>query len=180
MRKSSTLVEWRMDIPFFAPPGQAPAATVVGIPAASGPRLSCPAGLLVVWYLATFALPLPPTAAKVVEYLERADPEAARRAKLRYACFDRFGADTMACERGCSWWLMGRLGSKVHIMLSTHLPTSPRCLPLLSSPPCLASLPCPHSAWPDAYAVGVGGASSCADAAVSILKEVVRKASEYG
>lgn len=32
----------------------------------------------------------------------------------------------------------------------------------------------------DAYAVGVGGASSCADAAVSILKEVVRNASEYG
>jgi erythromycin esterase-like protein len=68
------------------------------------------------------------SAAKVVEYLERADPEAARRAKSRYACFDSFGADTMAY----------------------------------------------------AYAVGVGGATSCADAAVSILKEVVRNASEYG
>jgi erythromycin esterase-like protein len=30
----------------------------------------------------------------VVEYLERVDPEAAERAKERYACFDRFGTDT--------------------------------------------------------------------------------------
>lgn len=28
-------------------------------------------------------------AAKVVEYLERVDPDAAKRAKARYACFDR-------------------------------------------------------------------------------------------
>jgi erythromycin esterase-like protein len=29
----------------------------------------------------------------VVDYLERVDPEAARRARERYACFDRFGVD---------------------------------------------------------------------------------------
>jgi erythromycin esterase-like protein len=32
----------------------------------------------------------------VIEYLERTDPAAAERAKQRYACFDRFGADTEA------------------------------------------------------------------------------------
>lgn len=32
----------------------------------------------------------------VIEYLERTDPAAAARAKDRYACFDRFGADTEA------------------------------------------------------------------------------------
>lgn len=29
----------------------------------------------------------------VIEYLEEADPEAARRARARYACFDHFGPD---------------------------------------------------------------------------------------
>jgi erythromycin esterase-like protein len=30
----------------------------------------------------------------VISYLDRADPEAARRARARYACFDHFGEDT--------------------------------------------------------------------------------------
>ncbi|HET8654843.1 MAG TPA: erythromycin esterase family protein [Longimicrobiaceae bacterium] len=32
----------------------------------------------------------------VVDYLERVDPEAARRARYRYACFDHFGEDAQA------------------------------------------------------------------------------------
>jgi erythromycin esterase-like protein len=32
----------------------------------------------------------------VVEYLEDVDPEAARRARYRYACFDHFGEDSQA------------------------------------------------------------------------------------
>lgn len=36
------------------------------------------------------------SAQKVVEYLDRADPEAARRARYRYGCFDHFGEDTQA------------------------------------------------------------------------------------
>jgi erythromycin esterase-like protein len=32
----------------------------------------------------------------VLEYLERSDPEAARRARARYACFDHFGEDSQA------------------------------------------------------------------------------------
>jgi erythromycin esterase-like protein/predicted phosphoribosyltransferase len=40
----------------------------------------------------------------VVEYLERVDPEAARRARERYACFDQFGRDPQiyAYEAGIS------------------------------------------------------------------------------
>ncbi|WP_263419466.1 erythromycin esterase family protein [Terriglobus albidus] len=33
---------------------------------------------------------------KVLEYLDSADPEAAKRARSRYACFDHFGEDTQA------------------------------------------------------------------------------------
>ena len=33
---------------------------------------------------------------KVLEFLDRLDPEAARRARQRYACFDHFGEDTQA------------------------------------------------------------------------------------
>lgn len=36
------------------------------------------------------------SAAAVVRYLERNDPEAARRARRRYACFDHFGEDIQA------------------------------------------------------------------------------------
>ncbi|EFN51233.1 hypothetical protein CHLNCDRAFT_141245 [Chlorella variabilis] len=74
------------------------------------------------------------SAAKVVEFLSGVDQDAAIRAKARFQCFDRYGADTMAY----------------------------------------------------AYAVGVGGAPSCANAALSVLKEVGRKADaqkldgEYG
>ncbi len=32
----------------------------------------------------------------VIEYLSRVDPEAARRARFRYGCFDHFGEDTQA------------------------------------------------------------------------------------
>jgi erythromycin esterase-like protein len=32
----------------------------------------------------------------VIAYLEKVDPEAAKRARYRYACFDRFGDDTQA------------------------------------------------------------------------------------
>ena len=40
--------------------------------------------------------------AAVVEYLERLDPDAAQRARERYACFDQFGRDPQvyACEAG--------------------------------------------------------------------------------
>jgi erythromycin esterase-like protein len=34
--------------------------------------------------------------AAVVEYLDRVDPEAARRARYRYACFEHFGEDSQA------------------------------------------------------------------------------------
>jgi erythromycin esterase-like protein len=34
--------------------------------------------------------------AAVLEYLDRADPEAAQRARSRYACFDHFGEDSQA------------------------------------------------------------------------------------
>src|ERR1700738_3523807 len=34
----------------------------------------------------------------VMRYLEKVDPEAARRARERYSCFDHFGADTQAYE----------------------------------------------------------------------------------
>jgi erythromycin esterase-like protein len=34
--------------------------------------------------------------AAVLEYLDRADPEAARRARSRYACFDHYGEDSQA------------------------------------------------------------------------------------
>jgi len=34
--------------------------------------------------------------AAVIEYLDEADPDAARRARLRYSCFDRFGEDSQA------------------------------------------------------------------------------------
>lgn len=129
----------------------------------------------------------------MVEYLERADPEAARRAKSRYACFDRFGADTMACESGLlggqlavghggsssslhAWlrWLCLQAGW--HTLVSGEAAHVPRLDTNFPAP----SYPATHSLSLDAYAVGVGGASSCADAAVSILKEVVRNASEYG
>lgn len=36
------------------------------------------------------------SACKVVEYLERVDPEAARRARFRYSCMDHFGEDAQA------------------------------------------------------------------------------------
>jgi erythromycin esterase-like protein len=40
--------------------------------------------------------------AAVVEYLDEIDPDAARRARERYACFDQFGRDPQvyACEAG--------------------------------------------------------------------------------
>jgi erythromycin esterase-like protein len=49
------------------------------------------------------------SAAAVLAYLDRVDPEGARRARARYACFDRFGDDPQAygyaaslgLERGC-------------------------------------------------------------------------------
>ena len=34
--------------------------------------------------------------AEVVRYLEKVDPEAARRARYRYSCFDHFGEDEQA------------------------------------------------------------------------------------
>lgn len=76
----------------------------------------------------------------------------------------------------------------VHTSVATHsrvaaFPAPPASLGLHACPtePTLPLLlHCPLFPPPDAYAVGVGGASSCADAAVSILKEVVRKASQYG
>jgi erythromycin esterase-like protein len=34
--------------------------------------------------------------ASVLDYLDRVDPEAARRARYRYGCFERFGEDTQA------------------------------------------------------------------------------------
>ncbi|KAL4422753.1 hypothetical protein ABPG75_008950 [Micractinium tetrahymenae] len=68
------------------------------------------------------------SAAHVVDFLQGADPDAAQRARSRYRCFDRFGADSMAY----------------------------------------------------AYGVGVGGQPSCADAAVSTLREMLQKAGSYG
>src|SRR5256885_17186221 len=38
--------------------------------------------------------------AAVVRYLDETDPEAAARARERYACFDRFGDDARAYGRG--------------------------------------------------------------------------------
>jgi len=40
--------------------------------------------------------------AAVLRYLDTVDPEAARRAQRRYACFDRFGADTQAYGHAAS------------------------------------------------------------------------------
>ena len=37
--------------------------------------------------------------AAVLDYLERIDPEAAQRARARYACFDHFGKDEQAMDR---------------------------------------------------------------------------------
>lgn len=36
------------------------------------------------------------SAAKVIEYLTRVDPDAAKRARARYMCFDRYGGDSQA------------------------------------------------------------------------------------
>jgi erythromycin esterase-like protein/predicted phosphoribosyltransferase len=41
----------------------------------------------------------------VVEYLERVDPEAARRARSRYACFDHYGEDTHRYGQAASFGL---------------------------------------------------------------------------
>jgi erythromycin esterase-like protein len=53
----------------------------------------------------------------VVEYLEQVDPELARRARARYACFDRFGEDsqrygyaaTLGLSPGCEREVVGQL-----------------------------------------------------------------------
>ncbi|MDB5913584.1 MAG: erythromycin esterase [Ramlibacter sp.] len=39
----------------------------------------------------------------VLEYLDRVDPEAARRARSRYACFDHFGEDSQAYGHAASF-----------------------------------------------------------------------------
>jgi erythromycin esterase-like protein len=40
---------------------------------------------------------------EVLTYLEKVDPEAARRARVRYACFDQFGEDTQAYGQAATW-----------------------------------------------------------------------------
>ncbi|PSC73112.1 erythromycin esterase [Micractinium conductrix] len=91
------------------------------------PRPNAP-GARGVSFLGMDVYSLHSSAAKVIEFLSVADPDAADIALKRYACFDRYGADTM------------------------HY----------------------------AYAVGMGGAPSCAPAALAQLKEVVEKAAGYG
>jgi erythromycin esterase-like protein/predicted phosphoribosyltransferase len=55
--------------------------------------------------------------AAVLAYLDKVDPEAARRARLRYACFDHFGADlqtyayatTLGAAESCEREVVGQL-----------------------------------------------------------------------
>ncbi|TFZ04881.1 erythromycin esterase family protein [Ramlibacter rhizophilus] len=42
---------------------------------------------------------------KVLDYLDRTDPEAARRARARYACFDHYGEDSQAYGYAASFGL---------------------------------------------------------------------------
>ena len=41
-------------------------------------------------------LPLQPPSKRSIGFLDKVDPEAAQRARYRYACFEHFGEDTQA------------------------------------------------------------------------------------
>lgn len=110
-----------------------------------------------------------------MEFLSGVDQDAAIRAKARFQCFDRYGADTMAYAYAVGgwerWWCWcgeaagGTLGGCMR-----------HCRNL--SPAAASEHASQAWAWPGVQ-VGVGGAPSCANAALSVLKEVGRKADAY-
>src|SRR3954462_2668510 len=51
--------------------------------------------------------------AAVVSYLDQVDPDAARRARYRYSCFDQFGEDTQAYGYAASFGLAGSCEGQV-------------------------------------------------------------------
>ena len=48
----------------------------------------------------------------VLDYLERIDPEAAKRARARYACFDHFGRMSKPMDRQPGWAFPGHAKMK--------------------------------------------------------------------
>jgi erythromycin esterase-like protein len=42
----------------------------------------------------------------VLDYLDRVDPEAAQRARSRYACFDHYGEDSQAYGYAASFGML--------------------------------------------------------------------------
>lgn len=107
----------------------------------------------------------------MVEFLSGVDPEAARTAQARYACFDRCAAG--AAQRGTAQRsALSRLGptarGRRHWKAASHLFLTPSPLSRYGA-----------DATSYAHAVGVGGAPGCAAEAVSVLRDVARKAAQY-
>ncbi|GAB4820204.1 hypothetical protein N2152v2_007250 [Parachlorella kessleri] len=100
------------------------------------------------------------SAAKVIEYLEKVDPDAAATARSRYRCFDKFGADTMAVSD--KEVLRGHTG--LQLTRASQLFSFEEVHP---------------SPLQYAYAVGVGRAPSCAEAAVAVLTDVMRRVGRH-
>src|SRR5258706_3033342 len=49
----------------------------------------------------------------VIDYLEKVDPEAARRARARYACFEHFGVDSQAYRYATAFGLASSCENEV-------------------------------------------------------------------